>query len=216
MEVIGAGYGRTGTLSMRSALAQVLGGRCYHMETIVRSDAQLGYWFEWSKTPDQEPDWDRILDGFVAGVDAPLCFFWESLIERYPNAKVVLTVRDPERWYRSFRALIMTNIKSSWMGLFSTRNRHLGKFARVMGRRFFPSLEHDAAIAAFERHNARVREVVPADRLLVMDVKEGWAPLCRFLDVPEPDEPFPHLNEGVGTIRRGHWDMMLGRLPTEQ
>ena len=107
VQVIGAGFGRTGTLSTKAALQKLLGGRCYHMETIAYSETQLGYWLQWADDPDRSPDWDRILDGFVACVDAPVCFFWEELMERYPDAKVVLTVRDPERWYPSFRSLIM-------------------------------------------------------------------------------------------------------------
>lgn len=215
LKVIGAGFGRTGTLSMKAALGKLLGAPCYHMESIVRSETQLGYWLEWAKDPAREPDWDRILDGYVAGVDAPLCFFWEQLMARYPEAKVVLTVRDPMRWYASHRSLMTTNIKLSWMGLFSGRLRRFGRFARTMGKRFLPSLEESEAIAAFERHNARVREVVPAERLLVMEVKQGWAPLCEFLGTPVPDEPFPHLNEGVETIRKGHWDVLLGRMQPE-
>jgi hypothetical protein len=185
------------------------------METIAYSETQLGYWLPWADDPDRSPDWDRILDGFVACVDAPVCFFWEELMERYPDAKVVLTVRDPERWYPSFRSLIMTNIKSSWMGLFSRRNRRFGKLGRTMSKRFMASLDKDRAIATFLAHNQRVRDTVPPERLLEMSVKDGWGPLCEFLGKPVPDEPFPHLNEGMETIRKGNWDLMLGRIPPE-
>ncbi|MCA9651064.1 MAG: sulfotransferase family protein [Myxococcales bacterium] len=215
MKVIGAGFGRTGTLSMKAALGKLLGGPCYHMESILRSETQLGYWTEWAREPTREPDWDRILDGYVAGVDAPICFYWEQLMARYPEAKVLLTVRDPKRWYASHRNLIMTAIKLSWMGLLSGRIRKFGGFVRTMGRHFLPTLDESKAIAAFERHNARVQQIVPPERLLVMEVKQGWPPLCEFLGVPIPDEPFPHLNEGVETIRKGHWDLLLRRTPPE-
>ena len=215
IQVIGAGFGRTGTLSTKAALEQLLGGRCYHMESVVHSERQLDHWFRWAKDPEREPDWDAIFEGFVACVDAPVCFFWEELMARYRDAKVVLTVRDPERWYASFHSLIKTNIKASWMGLFSSRSRRFGKLGRVMGKRFVGSLDKDRAIATYEAHNQRIRDGVPSDRLLEMSVKDGWAPLCAFLDRPVPSAPFPHLNEGMDTIRKGHWDLMLGRIPAE-
>ncbi len=211
MKVIGAGFGRTGTLSLKAALEELLGGRCYHMETVVTTPEQLDHWHAWARAPDASPNWDAILDGFVAGVDAPICFFWEELMHRYPDAKVVLTVRDPERWYESFSGLMRTNIRSAWMGLFSSRARRFGKFGRAMGKRFVGSLRKADLIARFEAHNDRVRTTVPPERLLVMQVKDGWRPLCAFLDRPIPPRPFPHLNEGLETIRKGHWQLAFGR-----
>lgn len=213
LRVIGAGYGRTGTLSMKAALERLLDGRCYHMETIVRSPkGHLLHWLEWADDPDREPNWDAILEGFVAVVDAPMCFFTKELLARHPDAKVVLTVRDPERWVESFRNLMMTNIKSAWMGLFSGNARRMGRFARVMSQRYIGSLKREALIEQFHAHNQRIRDLVPAEQLLEMEVKQGWGPLCEFLDLPVPNEPFPRLNEGMATIKKGHWDLALGRV----
>lgn len=211
VRVIAAGFGRTGTLSTKAALEKLLGGPCYHMFTILESERQLGYWSDWARDPSRSPDWVNILDGFVAVADAPMCFFWEELMERYPDAKVVLTLREPERWYASFRNLMMTNIKASWMTLFSARARRFGRFGRTMGKRFGARLDKEGAIATLNAHNQRVRDTVPSDRLLEMSVKDGWGPLCEFLGCAVPDEPFPHLNEGVDVVRKKLRQLAFGR-----
>jgi len=211
MKVIGAGMGRTGTLSLKTALERLLGEPCYHMETIIRRPDQLDAWYAWSRDPQAEPDWDAILPGFAAGVDAPLCLFWETLHRRYPEAKVVLTLRDPEKWCDSFTTLMRTNIRGAWMGLFSSRARRMGAFGRTLGKHFMGSLDRQHLIDTFNAHNQRVRDTVPADRLLEFRVQEGWGPLCAFLDQPIPDAPFPRLNEGMELIRKGQWELAFGR-----
>lgn len=211
LKIIGAGFGRTGTLSMKVALEQLLGGRCYHMETIVKSQEQFEHWYAWAKDPVRPPNWDAILDGFVAAVDAPICYFTEELMALYPDAKVLLTVRDPDTWVKSFKALMMTNIKRAWMGLFSSRHRRFGTFGRTMGRLYIGSLKNEALIETFVTHNQRIRDLVPTDRLLEMEVKDGWQPLCEFLEVPVPECPFPRLNEGLVTVRKSHWYLAYGR-----
>lgn len=211
LQIIGAGYGRTGTFSLKHALEKLLDAPCYHMYEITQSEAQLCHWLDWAKHPESSPDWDAILDGYAAAVDAPVCFFWEELMQRYPDAKVILTTRDPDSWVRSFKALMATNIKSSWMGLFSSKIRRFGKFGRAMGGQFLTSLERGTLIEQFERHNQRVRDVVPPDRLLELQIGAGWEPLCEFLGVPVPDEPYPYLNKGMETIKRGHREMAFGK-----
>ncbi len=210
IRVIGAGFGRTGTLSLRSALAKLLGGPCYHMANLIEDPTQLDHWYRWAERPDQPPDWERILDGCVAGVDAPVCFFVEELMARYPDAKVVLTVRDPERWVTSFQSLMRTNIRCAWMGLFSARARRFGTFGRTLGKRFVGKMDRETLLQRYAAHNAHIQRIVPPERLLVMRVRDGWKPLCRFLETPVPGEPFPHENEGMETIRRGHWQLAFG------
>ncbi len=211
MEVIGAGFGRTGTLSMRGALSRLLGGPCYHMASLIEDPRQLEHWYRWAVHPERSPDWPSILAGYAAGVDAPICFFVEELMERYPDAKVVLTVRDPEKWLVSFQNLMRTNIRFAWLGLFSARARRFGKLGRTLGRRFVGRMSRDTLLRAFAAHNERIQRIVPSSRLLVMHVQEGWEPLCRFLGKPIPDEPFPHENEGTKTIASGHWQVAFGR-----
>jgi hypothetical protein len=155
----------------------------------------------WAGAARGEPvDWDEVFNGYQATVDWPACVFWRELMDAYPDAKVLLSVRDPDKWYESFHDTIyrvvtqvMTNPE-----LVADDPTQMGAMASevVVGRSFGGSLgSRDEIISAFERHNAEVEAAVPADRLLVYRVSEGWAPLCEFLDVPVPDEPFPNVND---------------------
>lgn len=211
MEVIGAGIGRTGTNSLQKALERLLGGPCYHMEVVVRRPEHRAIWHQWALDPDQL-DLAATLDGFVAGVDAPLCFFYRELMALYPDARVVLTVRDPERWVRSFRKLLRTTWWLGRLGVISRGMAQMRTLSDAMGDRYFPDDRSDASLVRwFEEHNRRVQEEVPAERLLVLPVGSGWEPLCAFLDVPVPDEPYPHSNAGMRDIRREARHLVLGR-----
>ncbi len=138
---------------------------------------------------------------YVACVDAPSCFLWRELMDQYPEAKVVLTVRDPERWFSSFMGLYRSTQWARPLGLVSKKFRHFLELTDAIIERELGGVEHDSAIATFDRHNQIVQAEVPADKLLVFEVAQGWEPLCEFLELPVPAEPFPHLNEGVSTIR---------------
>ncbi len=200
MKVIGAGLSRTGTMSMRAALERLLGGRCHHMEEVAKAPGQLDHWHGWA-VEGRPLDLAAMYADYVACVDAPSCFLWRELMALYPDAKVVLTVRDPQRWFASFAALYRTTQWARPLGLVSKRIRHFIDLSDALIERELGEIERDANIASFERHNEAVRAAVPADKLLVFEVAQGWAPLCAFLDVPVPAAPFPHLNEGVSTIR---------------
>lgn len=191
LRVIGAGFGRTGTLSLKVALERLGFGPCYHMTEVFRHPAHGADWL--AAAAGALTDWERIFAGYGATTDWPGCSFYAELMRAYPEAKVVLTVRDPNRWYESVRSTIYraSHVADGappgpgpqvpealvWQSPFSGR---------------FEDRAH--AVGVFEGHNREVRERVPADRLLVFDVAEGWGPLCRFLgtEVP-PGEPFPHV-----------------------
>jgi len=201
IQVIGAGLGRTGTLSLKLALEELGFSQCYHMtEVLARmQDARV-----WDAAARGEPvDWDALFRGYQATVDWPGCSFYEELLRRYPDAKVILTVRDPERWYDSARQTIyyVRHAFPSWARLMNPR---MGPFIRMLDRLIWDGTfqgrfeDKSFAIAVFNRHNEQVRRVVPPDRLLVYEVKEGWGPLCAFLGVPVPDgKPFPHVNDAT-------------------
>lgn len=188
LQVIGAGLGRTGTLSLKLALEQLGFTGCYHMVEVLMNPAHAAYWVD---AADGRPDWQRIFEGFAATVDYPGCRYWRELAAAYPDAKVVLTVRDPEKWFESTQATI-----------FSPGNRDRWQFPEFDD--FFEKTvfshfgEHihdrDYMVAAFQQHNDEVKRAVPPERLLVFEVKEGWQPLCDFLGVPAPSGPFPHTN----------------------
>lgn len=210
MEVIGVGFGRTGTASLKLALERVGFGPCYHMFEVLERPERARDWME---AADGGPaDWDRILAGYRSTVDWPGTYFWRELVDAYPGARVVLTVRDPAAWYDSaagtiFRATLRSSRPLARLLLRLGRPRALREFTPMVRRLIWDGTfdgrfaDRDHAIRVFERHGEEVRRRVPADRLLVLDVGQGWEPLCAFLGVPVPDEPFPRVNDAK-TFRR--------------
>ena len=155
---------------------------------------------------------DALFQGYQATVDWPGCTFYAELMRRYPEAKVVLSVRDPERWYESARQTIyyVRQAFPRWMPLFFPRMRGFHRMLdRLVWDGMFQGRFEDKAFAieVFNRYNEQVRRVVPPDRLLVYEVREGWEPLCAFLGVPVPEgKPFPHVNDTAefrSRIQRG-------------
>ena len=209
IQIIGAGLGRTGTLSLKAALEELGFAKCYHMLNVLarRDDART-----WDAAARGEPvGWDRLFTGYRATVDVPGCVFYRELLKKYPEAKVILTVRDPERWYDSALQTLYfaRNALPRWAAVLNPR---MHVFQRMIGRlwdRIFQGRFEDRAFAidAFNRHNEQVRRDVPPDRLLVYEISQGWGPLCAFLGVPVPEgKPFPHLNDAAefrARIERG-------------
>jgi hypothetical protein len=192
LSVIGAGFGRTGTLSLKAALERLGFDPCHHMLEVAAHPDQVPYW---ERALDGEAiEWDDVLGRYRASVDWPSCHFYAELAARYPDAKVVLTERDPDRWYRSACDTIFAVMDRG--GPPGPAGAVLRMATRVVRDIAFGGSTKDAAAvkARMLRHNADVKRTIPADRLLVYQVSEGWEPLCRFLDVPVPDAPFPHVN----------------------
>jgi Sulfotransferase domain len=196
LKVIGAGQGRTGTHSLKLALEQLGLGPCHHMAEVIEHPEQYAHW---QRVFDDQPvDWEEVYRGYNSAVDAPTCFVYRELAERYPDAKVILTLRDAESWHRSVSATIMS--QDIWDAQRKTDHPmsklgpHLAGFRLRRGYRPFRPNDRDAAIADFQRHNEEVRKLIPPDRLLVYEISEGWNPLCSFLEIPVPDAPFPHSN----------------------
>lgn len=188
LKLIGAGLGRTGTLSLKVALEQLGYGPCYHMaEVLMQIDTAPGLWL---RANEGRPDWDRIFDGFTSTVDYPACIFWKELADYYPDAKVLLSVRDPQSWFESTQASIF----GPMMDLL--RQTPAGPFLdRVLFERFGSRIhDSDFMIDYFNRHTAAVMAGIPPERLLVYEAKQGWSPLCAFLGVPVPDALFPRVN----------------------
>ena len=205
LEVIGAGMGRTGTMSLKLALEQLGFIGCYHMVELLKHPEDVPYW---ERANRGEPvDWDALFTGYRATVDYPGYTHYQTLMQRYPKAKVILSVREPEAWYESALATIYRAepgpAQKLKMGLalpFSPKLRKLLRVfkmsAQVWKEEYEGRFEDKAfATAKFEEHNEEVKRTVPADRLLVYEVKEGWEPLCEFLGVPVPDIPFPRSND---------------------
>jgi Sulfotransferase domain len=207
VKVIGAGFGRTGTMSLKVALESLGFGPCYHMTEVFAHPEHTGFWISaWRREP---ADWDGVLVGYGAAVDWPACTFYEELMERNPDAKVILSVRDPERWYESVRNTIyelsvviprhpIYRIGYKLVSLFVLRGSgNVDLVGEIIWQGTFDGRFEDKthAIGVFERHNEEVRRRVPENRLLVHDVKSGWEPLCEFLGVEVPYDPFPRTND---------------------
>jgi hypothetical protein len=199
LKVIGAGLGRTGTLSLKVALEELGFSKCYHMTEVF---AHKGHSQVWDAAARGEPvDWEALFRGYQATVDWPGCNFYREFLRLYPETKVILTVRDPERWYDSARQTIYYARIAfpGWITPFVPRMKHLRRmFDRLIWDGTFEGRFEDKpyAIDVFNRHNEEAQRSVPPDRLLVYEVKEGWGPLCSFLGVPIPEgKPFPHLND---------------------
>lgn len=193
LEVVGAGLGRTGTNSLKLALEQLLERPCYHMlETFGRpQDTAI-----WHRALRGEPvDWDSLLAGYVATTDWPACAFWRPLADANPDAVVLLSSREsPEEWWDSVERTIL---KSSAQPVPPEDRDHTARRAMVveMFSRFDPAWpDPRSAMAAYDAHNAAVRAEVRADSLVDWKPGEGWEPICTALDLPIPDQPFPHAN----------------------
>jgi hypothetical protein len=193
LQVIGAGLGRTGTLSLRQALVRLGFGPCDHMLENLEHPERFALWAAALRRKDAgEPiDWRPLLTGFRAIVDWPGAYFWEELATAHPEALVILTVRDQDRWYDSILQTIFA------MAAAARPEAGLEVPIEIIRDRTFGARLGDRAHcqAVFGAHNRAVREGIAPDRLLVFDVTTGWEPLCAFLGVPVPDdEPFPHAN----------------------
>jgi len=208
MKLIGAGLPRTGTLSQKVALEMLGLAPCYHMVNVLGDldEAQI-----WRRAVDGEQPWDEVFEGFQATVDWPGSYFYRELIEFYPDAKVFLSVRDADAWERSMRETIWGTFHGDMLirDLSEARRRVDPKwngFIELMLEMWKRSglisngadTDSESMKRAMERFNEEVQETVPSDRLLVWSVSDGWEPLCRFLEVPVPDTPFPHLNDSKG------------------
>jgi hypothetical protein len=202
MQVIGAGFGRTGTLTLKAALEELGAGPCYHMVEVLWGDtSRLPLWQ--AAASGDDVDWQALFAGFEATVDWPGCTFYEPLMEVFPQAKVLLTVRDPEAWYESAKNSIYASLiagrKGELAGGTSTppSQEAFAMISTLIWEGTFHGRFEDReyAIEMFNRHTDEVKRKVPAERLVVHEVKEGWAPLAKMLDVPEPDAPFPRLND---------------------
>lgn len=148
LRVIGAGFGRTGTMSLKVALEQLGFGPCYHMVECLPKGPE--HYRLWEEAVAGKADWDAIF--------AP---HWMAYL---PNSMA-------------------------------------GPFMKSTINDFFDNRMHDREflIMRFNEHVAEVQARIPADRLLTFEVKQGWSPLCEFLEVPVPAEPFPHINDTAET-----------------
>ncbi|MCZ6657520.1 MAG: sulfotransferase family protein [Gammaproteobacteria bacterium] len=200
LKVIGAGFGRTGTTSMKEALELLGYDKCHHMREVMSSGKQVEMFDRVSRNV--EVDWDDVFEGFEAAVDWPAAARYEELMEKYPEAKVILTARDPEAWYESTKETIYAlsnSVPPIIFWLIPRARNVMAMVQRLIWEGVFDGRfeEKQYAIDAYNKNVAEVIANVPDGRLLVHSSKEGWQPLCEFLDKPIPSQPYPHSNEST-------------------
>jgi len=194
LEVIGAGFGRTGTLTLKTALEMLGFGPCHHMVEVIENASQIPFWNRASRG--EAVDWEEVFCNYRSTVDWPGCHFYAQLADRYADAKVILSLRDPERWYESMSETILVSMAQMGLSEPPIPDDHPLFFGGIISRDTFNfDYSKENVIAAFERHNAEVQRRIPPERLLVFEAKDGWEPLCAHLGVAVPDAPFPHVND---------------------
>lgn len=188
LKIIGVGMGRTGTASLKVALEALNIGACYHMTEVLKNPEFIKGWIS---AAEGKPDWDAIFDGYAATVDNPGCNYWKELAAHYPDAKVILTVRDADKWFESTNETIHSAEFARFM-----KNSPFGEMIqKTMWDRMENRMQDRAHMTHFfNRHSADIIAAIPAERLLVYQVSDGWASLCAFLGVPVPDVEFPRIN----------------------
>lgn len=194
LQVIGAGFGRTGTLSLKLALEQLGFGPCHHMEEVFAKPNELPLWE--AAGAGEAVEWDRVFAGYRSCVDWPSARYWRELSARYPDAKVILTLRDADRWWESYAGTIRKVLRTYADGSDS--------HAKAVGAMAYRTIVEQAMGGDDGAENAKrrflanaeeVRRTISPGRLLEFEVAQGWEPLCAFLGVPVPDQPFPRSND---------------------
>ncbi len=194
MQIIGAGFSRTGTYSLRQALEHLGYNPCYHGEVVLQRPDHVATWLT---VTEQLPDWQSLFSEYKATVDSPACFYWKELLAAYPNAKVILTVRDPDAWYDSFKATLYEAMIHPERTPAEIQGAMQMARKVVLEQSFDDRFEDRAhAISVYESHIASVKAHFEGNEsgLLVYKVEEGWPPLCSFLGCEIPEAPFPNTN----------------------
>ena len=194
LEVVGAGFGRTGTQSLKLALEELGVGPCYHMMEVFGNTEHIPLWA--AATRGETPDWDTLFANYLSTVDWPGCAFWRDLAAKNPNARILLSYRDSDDWYDSFHNTIYQAMtrdpppEPAWVAVHHEMTRQLVLEQALGGR---PD-DRAHAIRCYENHNEAVRSEVASDRLILHEVGAGWEPLCIGLNLPVPDKPYPKTN----------------------
>ena len=206
MKVFGAGFGRTGTMSLKIALEKLGTGPCYHMREVITHPSHIKLWYDISRGGEY-PNWNRLFSEFNSAVDFPVSLFYEQLINQFTDAKFILTLREFDKWYIStvntiykvpnilpdwfkmvvypIRMFIAMQVNLIWVGLFKN------KFS-----------DRESTKLIYYEHIECVKKIIPTEKLLIYNVKEGWGPLCEFLDVEVPGIPFPKVNDTAEMLRK--------------
>lgn len=191
LQIIGAGLGRTGTTSLKMALEELLGGPCYHMLEVRERPEDPDVWGD--AYEGRLPNWKAFFDGYQAAVDWPSAPFWRELGEAFPDAPILLSVRDADAWWESVSNTIFIALATYFAP--DAPDDGWTRMGRGMMTSFTPGWQHEKeAKAAYLAYNDQVRATAPAHRLVEWSPGDGWEPICSALGLQVPDRPFPHVN----------------------
>ena len=211
LSVIGAGFGRTGTLSIKLALEQLGFGPCHHMACVFEDPDSHADWQ--AAAEGKSADWHAVFDGYRSAIDWPAAHYWQTLADVFPDARVLLSVRPEDLWWESFSSTIRRLLQNRTR-VPNPAVRSALKMADMIitEQTFYGDIDSkESAISAYRRRIDDVKRTVAADRLLEFDVSDGWEPLCRFLNVPVPASEFPR-----GNSRSEFWQKFGGGLQPEE
>ena len=216
LKVIGAGFGRTGTLSLKLALEEIGFGPCHHMKEVFLNGDQANWFYE--KSQGVAVDWYQVFANYSAAVDWPAAAYCEEIAEAFPEAKVVLSVRDPESWYTSVEETIFNVVPNIpvWLRVLFPRTDKIAKLInRVIWEGVFSGnfKDREYSINVFNKNIESVKAMFPQERLLVHSAKDGWEPLCEFLGVPVPHTPYPWVNDTAFQKRQLKFLKLLRWMP---
>ena len=200
LKIIGAGFGRTGTLSLKAALEQLGYGPCHHMKEVMLNNDQAEWFSQASKGV--EVDWHEVFNKYSSAVDWPAAAYYQELAESFPDAKFVLGVRDPDAWYESVENTIFRVIPNfpKWIRfIFPRSDKVFNMIEKTIWQGEFSGQFEDkgTAIQVFNERIETIKKMFPPERLLIHTSKDGWEPLCEFLDVDIPDTPYPWVNDSA-------------------
>jgi hypothetical protein len=188
LKIVGSGLGRTGTKSMQTALNLLGFGPCHHMVEVFAQPESMQLWID---ANEGRPNWDLIFKDYQSMVDYPGAAHWQAIAHHYPDAKVLHTVRDPDKWFDSTQATIFAPQSHPRTEGDSVQSRFFASFMGPLGERIN---DRGFMTEHFRRHTEAVKAAIAPERLLVYEVGEGWERLCKFLGVPVPSEPYPSEN----------------------
>jgi hypothetical protein len=213
LKVIGTGLGRTGTYSLKLALEQLGFGKCYHMVELYQNPEGVKYFIKAEKG--KSVNWNELFNGYSSAVDYPVARYYKQIIKLYPDAKVIHTLRDPESWYESAASTIFWASKPYSLKILklavhlpfsSTARKRIPVlwYNKKLAKLEFGSnlKDKEKVLKRYTDHFKEVISVIPKDKLLLFDAASGWEPLCRFLNVPVPDHPYPKTNTREEFVKR--------------
>ena len=208
LKVIGAGLGRTGTTSLKYALSMLLGGRCFHFLEFKTHPELMTQWLKFTtekqvanlSEPELISQWENLLPGYIACVDEPSSWYWKQLWTTFPDALVILSIRDSQSWWESVESVtLQIQEEKRHPQLLTTERREYLKFLFSMYPGLNEKVLREDSVSAFEEHNQNILDFANQNeafkrRLVIWHLNDGWQPICSALNLPVPDVPFPHLN----------------------